>query len=217
MRRFVSMFVLLAAAAAVIGLAKPGLAQGPKAGGQRKPGPKPGTFFGAPGAATPGLSGLPGFWMLGQGNVQKELSLTDEQKDKLLALAKKYQDESRQEWVEVSNLPREKRQERLAELRKKADKRTAEVRKEVEAVLQPRQVERLKELRFRLLAGALLQNPATLKRLEVTPEQEEKLRQLREELQQKIQELQQQNTEKALSVLTPEQREKLKDVPAPGL
>jgi len=221
MRRFSWVVVTVVAAIAVSRWATAGEAPGSKAGGEKKPAAKPGMYFGAGGAPGAGVSlglyGLPGFWMLAQENVQKELELSAEQKEKLLAIAKKSQEQSRQDWAEVAKLPREEQAQAMNELREKTAKRSAEVRKEVEAVLLPKQLERLKEIRFRLQAPAMLQNPRTLEQLGLTDQQKQDLRQLREELQKKMQELQKENTEKALKVLSPEQIEKLKEMPTPGL
>jgi Spy/CpxP family protein refolding chaperone len=216
MRRFLSLFVATSAAGALIGWTAPGLAQGPKAAAEKKPASKPETSAAPEAWAASPLYSLPGFWMLGQENVQKELELTAEQRDKLLAIAKKSQDQTRQDWTQFAKLPAKERADRMKELRDKTARRAALVYKAVEAVLTPSQLERVQEIRFRLQVVAMLQDPQTLEQLGLTDQQKQELRRLREELQKKLQEVQQENTEKTLRVLSPEQIEKLKKMPNPA-
>jgi len=216
MRRFLSPLAVASAAVGLLGWAASGSAQGPKAAAGKKPASKPETPAAPEASAASALYGLPGFWMLGQENVQKEIELTAEQRDKLLAIAKKSQDQTRQEWTQFAKLPAKERADRMKALREKTAKRADQVFKAVEAVLTPGQLERIKEIRFRLQAVAMLQDPQTLEKLGLTDRQKQALRQLREELQKKIQEVQQENTEKTLKVLSPEQIEKLKAMPNPG-
>jgi Spy/CpxP family protein refolding chaperone len=162
------------------------------------------------GFATPSF-GLPGYWLLGMESTQQELQLTDEQKQQLKTLAEKYQAESRHEWGQLRALSREEQKQKMAEWREKTSQQHAEVRRQVESVLQPVQLTRLKEIQWRTRGPATLSNPRTLEQLSVSEEQQQKLRRLREECQQKTQQLQQEMFHKSLQVLTPEQQAKLKE------
>jgi Spy/CpxP family protein refolding chaperone len=172
--------------------------------------------FGPPGAA-PAFS-LPGYWTLGMENTQKELQITDEQKQKLKELADKYQADMREYWSRTRELPREEQRKRFAEWRENSAKQQQEIRKQVESVLRPEQVARLKERNLRVRGPALLGSPRTMEKLTLSGDQKEKLQKVREESQQKMQQLQQQmqklqqaTFDKSYQLLTPEQQAKLKE------
>ncbi len=151
----------------------------------------------------PGGPGGPGggFMLLRLENVQADLQLTAEQKTKLEALGQE---------------PRGGR-----ENRENREKQIAEI-------LKPEQLERLKQIRIQIEPGmALHNNPEVAKALALTDEQKGKLRTLREEAREAMREafqdgedltpqerrakgveMRKEMLEKALGVLTPEQREK---------
>jgi Spy/CpxP family protein refolding chaperone len=187
---------------------------------------------GRPGTPKPGMGGmgqfappgpapafmLPGYWALGMENTQKELKLTDQQKQKLKDLAEKYQTEMREYWSQSRRLPREEQQQRSTEWRERSAKQQREIRKQVEAVLQPEQLARLKEMNFHMRGPALLGNPRTMELLGLTEDQKGKLERAREESQQKMQQLQQEMRKlqhdtfhRSVEILTPEQQAKLKE------
>jgi Spy/CpxP family protein refolding chaperone len=160
---------------------------------------------------------LPGFAELRTENVQKELELTDEQKEKLIAIGQKYYAETRQDWAGFAGMSAEERKEKYAEIRQKNLKRMQEVRKQVEEVLSADQLERLKQVNLRTRGAAALSNPKILDELGITEAQRNKLRQIREQLQERIRKLQQETLEKTLEVLTPEQRKKLEELTTEGV
>ena len=155
--------------------------------------------------------GLPGYSLLGMESTQQELQLTNEQKQKLKALADKYQAEARQQWGQLRDLSRDEQQKKMAEWREKISGQHADIRRQVESLLQPVQLARLKEIQWRIRGPATLSNPRTLERLSLSEEQKRELRRLREEWQQKTQQLQQETFRQSLQVLTPEQQARLKE------
>jgi len=159
---------------------------------------------------------LPGFAELRMENVQKELQLTDQQKEKLIAIGQKYYDETRRDWAALAGMSAEERKGKYAEIRQKNLKRMQEVRKQVEELLSPDQLERLKQINLRTRGTAALLNPKILDELGITEAQRNKLRQLREQLQERIRQLQQETLEKTLEVLSPEQRKKLEELTNEG-
>ena len=189
-------------AAAVLPMPATALAQ---EAAKPRPNPPAGTGFAAP------ALDLPGFWLLGMESTQRELQLTDEQKQKLKTFAERYQTEARQQWGQLRELPREEQQKKMAEWRARTVQQHAEVRRQVEAVLQPEQLVRLKEIQWRTRGPATLSNPRSLEQLSLSEEQKQELRRLREDCQQKTQQLQQELFRKSLQVLTPEQQAKLKE------
>jgi Spy/CpxP family protein refolding chaperone len=165
-------------------------------------------LFGPPGAAA---FSLPGYWTLGMENTQKELKLTDEQKQKLKDLADKYQTEMREYWSQTRELPREEQRKRFAEWREKSAKQQQEIRKQVESVLRPEQMARLQELNLRMRGPYLLGSPRTMEKLNLSEDQKGRLQKVREESQQQMQKLQQETFDKSYQILTPEQQAKLKE------
>ncbi len=159
---------------------------------------------------------LPGFWELRTEGVQKELELTDQQKDKLRAIGQEYYEQTRRDWTGFRGMSAGERKKKYAEIRQKNVERMKEIRKQVEKVLSPGQLERLKQINLRTRGAAALANPRVLSQLEVTESQKQRLRQIREQLQERIRKLQQETLEKTLGVLTSEQRKKLEDLTIEG-
>lgn len=164
--------------------------------------------------------GVPGYGALASTSVQKELGLSDAQKQKLRKIADEYRRETqeawRQQWEKIRHLSPEEQQKYWAEeretLARRGKERIAAVRKAVEVVLTPQQLQQLQEINFRNRAAAMLQNPGTLDRLGATQQQKERLRKLHEELQQKIYQLQRQAFEESFQVLTPDQQRQLREM-----
>jgi Spy/CpxP family protein refolding chaperone len=190
-----------------------------------QPAPKPTPGGGVPAGrggwvgqgAAPAFT-LPGYVMLGTESTQKELKVTDEQKQQLKALAEKYQADMRQQYEKVREVPKDEQAKFWADWRQKSAQRQAEIRKEVEAVLQPEQVAKLKELNLRMRGPGLLSYTRTMEQLDLTAEQKTKLQGVRDEWQQKqqkmqqeMQKLQQEMFDKSFQLLTPAQQDKLKE------
>ena len=195
--------LLAAAAIAAEGPGKPGGPGGPGAGGPWQPG-------------RPNIGGVPGYWMLGMENIQKELELVDEQKQKLLEIAEQYQAQMRQDWEEIRKLPPDEQRKRWSQQREKMTQRAAEVRKQVEQVLLPHQLDKLKELTFRMRAGSMLTSPGTIEQLKLSDDQKRKLQKIRQETMEKTQKLQQEALDESLGVLTEDQKAKLRDLSVQG-
>lgn len=159
---------------------------------------------------------IPGFYMLRQEYVQKELDLADEQKQKLQELGKKYYEDIRRDWTGLRDLSAEQRKAKYAEIREENQKRTEALRKEMEKVLSPQQLDALKQINLRSRGPYALQNPRILDQMGVTAQQKEGLRKLREEYQERTRQLQKESFEKCLEVLTPEQRKQFEEMGADG-
>ena len=153
--------------------------------------------------------------------VQQELQLVDEQRDKLMAAADELRDKAREEmrgmFEEMRDLSDEERRERFGEIRTRFEKINADMEAELKKSLLPHQFERLKQidLQARMQRGgtSALTSGEVGDALALTDEQREKLEQraaeVREELQGQIRQLQADARKKVLDVLTSEQRAKL--------
>jgi hypothetical protein len=145
-------------------------------------------------------------------HVQEELELVAEQREKLEKLSQEHDDQARQSWDALRDLPMQERLKKSAEIRRKNADRLEEFRKQALDVLLPHQQEKLKQIVFRMQAQSALANPRLLDQLGLDAEQKKLLQQLRDELAAKTRQLQREMVEKSLEVLTPEQRQQLKDV-----
>ncbi len=161
--------------------------------------------------------GLPsGYHMLRMENVQKEIELLDEQKEKIEAISKKYYEDMRNDWSGIRDMSAEQRREKVNELREKHAKTREQLKEQVEAVLLPHQRDALKKMNFRMQAGYAMRNPRIVEKLGLSAEQKEKLATYQKELQEKTRELQQKMLDKALGVLTAEQKEQFEKMGSEG-
>lgn len=159
---------------------------------------------------------LPGFRELRTEDVQQELQLSDQQKNKLRAIGEKYYNQSRQDWAELRGMSAEERRKKYAEIREKNAKRIKQIRKQVEQLLSADQLQRLTQINLRTRVPTALANPRVLDRLRVTEEQKRRLRQILEQMQREMRRLQQKTLERTLEVLTPQQQQQLEELTTQG-
>ena len=189
--------------------------------------PSEGGFRGGPGG--PGSFGGPfgGGGMLGlvmREEVQQELQLVDEQRQKVVDAAEAARDQMRDEmrdlFSQMRDLSDEERRGRFDEIRGRMEAMNADLEAKLKKVLLPHQFERLKQIdvqaRMQQRGASALSGGDLAKALGLTDEQREKLQQraeeVRQELQEKIRQLQAEARDKMLDVLTPEQRAKLEQL-----
>jgi Spy/CpxP family protein refolding chaperone len=182
-------------------------------------GPPPGGFGGPGGPGGFGGGGILGLAM--RDEVQQELQLVDEQRDKVRDLVDgardKMRDQFRGMFENMRDLSDEERQARFGELRAKMEEMNADMEKDLASVLLPHQMERLKQIdlqtKMRYRGAGALTGGDVAKALNLTDEQREKLEkraaEVQEELQGKIRELQAEARKKMIDVLTPEQQAQL--------
>jgi Spy/CpxP family protein refolding chaperone len=182
--------------------------------------------------------GLPGYYLLQTESVQKEIDLTPQQKEKLQEIAKKYYDQvseqakeyQKTDWAKVQQMKPDDQKKFYDELRGRQAKQsevtkkwTEEAKKQVEQVLQPKQIEQLKDIAFRQRAASMLYMPQVLDQLGLSDEQKATIGKIREKLQarmakaqQRMMQMQSDSNRKAIGVLTPQQLEKLKTLSEKG-
>jgi Spy/CpxP family protein refolding chaperone len=192
-----------------LGVASPMLAQppGPPGGG---PG-GPGGFFGGG-----GIVGL-----VARDEVQQELQLVDEQKDKVRSITdevrNKLRDQMRDMFTQMRDPSDEERRAKFGEIRTKLEAVNADTEKELEKVLLPHQMERLKQIdlqtKIQQRGSSALTSGDVAKALNLTDEQRDKLEkraaEVQEELQTQIKQLQADARKKMIDVLTPDQQAQL--------
>jgi len=168
--------------------------------------------FGGPGGDAGAIFGL-----MQDENVRKDAEITEEQLTKIREIGRKMFEGGREQFQGLRDLSEEEREKKMTEIRENMAKRATELQKEVNDVLLPHQVARLKQitLQSRLRRGNTsdaIASDAVAKELGITDEQKEKLKAAQEEAQKEMQEkltkLQDELKAKVLKVLTAEQRAK---------
>jgi len=121
----------------------------------------------------------------------------------------------------MREMSQEEREQRMAEVREKMEKQRTEMEGKVKEILLPHQIKRLEQIqvqtrmRWAGTSGAL-GSEELAEKLGITEEQREKLQAKQEEVQKKLAEkiakARQEAQDEILSVLTPEQVKKIKDL-----
>ena len=159
-----------------------------------------------------GLTGL-----LRDSNVAKELELVDDQVEQIQEIGNGIGEKMRERFQELRNLPDDERREAFGSI---AEEIQEEIEKELSDVLLPHQMKRLKQIQMQQSlrgggANGLTRGPLA-DELGITEEQIEELREkaeeVQEELQEEIRKLQEEAREEILTVLTPAQRRKYKEL-----
>jgi hypothetical protein len=165
--------------------------------------------------------------LLSNKSVQKELKATDEQVEKLNAFAREMREKGREEFQGLRELSQEERREKMQAL---ARTRAAELVKGRDAILKPEQVKRFEEIQLQQSGAGAFSSPRVQEKLKLTEDQKTKVRAInmesgrstreafqdlqsdREGAMKKIAEIRKQATEKALAVLTDDQKKAWKEM-----
>lgn len=201
-------FLFVAVAFCAIAVAQPG--GPPQGGGPRGPGGFGGPFGGG------GLIGL-----AARDEVQQELQLVDEQKDKVRDLADDMRNKAGQQmrsmFRDMQDLSDEERRAKFGEIQSKAQEMAKDADKKLEGILLPHQLERLKQIdlqnKIRQRGSDALTNGDVAEALNLTDDQRDKLEkraaEVQQELDTKIKELRADARKKVIDVLTPDQQAQL--------
>lgn len=177
-----------------------------------------GGFRGGPGGMMGG-DGIIG--LLQRDEVRQELQLVDDQQEQLQAIADEVRgqvrDEMRGLFEQMRDLGEEERRAKFQEIRDRMEEVRTDVEGRIQKVLLPHQFERLKQIdvqaRIQRQGASALTGGELAKALNLTDEQQQKIRERSEEVQreldEQIRQLRLEARNKLLEVLTPEQRAKL--------
>jgi hypothetical protein len=193
------------------------LAQGQGQGGGRF-----GGMGGGFGGGFGGGGGDPSFLLMAP-SVQTELTLSDDQKTSLQKLQQDMMASGRDFFQQMQGLSQEERQ-------KKVQERAKENRKKIAEILLPQQMDRLDEISLQQSGAGALSRDDVADKLALTDDQKGKLKDLaddtrqkimdtfsggppqddqeRQEMQKKVTEIRTQQSDKALAILTDEQKSK---------
>lgn len=119
------------------------------------------------------MGGMGGPNLINNPAVQKEIKLTDEQKEKATSFMEEYGSKMREAMGELRDLPPEERTAKM-------QKMNADGVKDVEKMLKPEQAKRFKEIVFQARGVDVLTDPEATKALKVTADQSDKIKNLLE-------------------------------------
>jgi hypothetical protein len=159
---------------------------------------------------------IPGLYSLNLESIRQEIGLTEDQKAKLKEISDAYQAsmqrlqaDAEQRQAEIKTLPREEQQKQIAELYDHATKFAQSARKKADAVLTPEQLKTLDKITFQLWVAGVLARPNAQQQIGLSEAQQKQVLGVYEKATEKMQKLQRETAEEALTILTPEQVEKL--------
>jgi len=183
------------------------------ANAQRGGGGNRGGGRGGGGFARGAMGGFGEVMMLRSEQIRDELEVTDEQWDDLQQLQRDMMGEMRNMFQEMRDMDEDERADFMKEV-------TEDIQAEIGEILLPHQTKRLKQVSLqqsmRRGTGGLLRNQAVIDELDLSDSDIEKLEEKNEEVQkelnEKIAKMRKQAQEEIFSVLSKEQRSKLKEM-----
>jgi Spy/CpxP family protein refolding chaperone len=145
-------------------------------------------------------------------NVRKEIDLVAEQDQKLQAISKDYQAKVQEAYAPFRDpkMPQEERQTKYKESQEKLNVLNAEVTNQVKEVLLPHQIKTLDQIDLRQKAATMLQYGPYVEKLNLSDDTKEKIKKKRDALNEAVAKMQREAFDEILQLLTPEQREQLK-------
>ena len=155
---------------------------------------------------------LPVYWSLAQESVRREIDLVPEQDQKLLAISKDYQTKMNEFYAPLRDpkIPQEERTQKYKEAQEKLTTLNQEVTKQVKEILLPHQVKTLDQIDLRQKAATMLQYAPYVEKLNLSDETKDKIKKKRDALNEAVAKMQREAFDEILQLLTPEQREQLK-------
>jgi Spy/CpxP family protein refolding chaperone len=181
-----------------------------------------------------GMMGGGGMLMLLQNEqVQKDIELVADQKEKLQKLAAATRETMQSKMGDTEKLSREERMTKMMEVGKELQ---TEAQKKIEGILLPHQLERIKQIQLQsmlaTMPGAALASPEVVKDLGLTDDQQAKVKALNEEARkamadmfsggrpsdadrEKMDKARKERDAKFMDILTAEQKEKLEKMKGP--
>jgi hypothetical protein len=136
--------------------------------------PPPQSMVGLPGASRFGTDPL---HLLQTAKVKQELKITDDQSAKLAKVAGKYDQEAASKLgsVQLQGLSGQQKVGKEQEVRDTGDKLIESSRKEVSSILNPDQLNRLKQILLQVNGAEALQDKEVAKQVGITPEESAKI------------------------------------------
>ncbi len=183
-----------------------------------------GTSANAQGFGGRGGGGMGGPALLANKSVQKELKLTDEQVEKATAVATEIREKMQEK---MQDIPQEERREKMPAIMAELNK---EAQKSLKEILKPEQATRFEQINLQVAGLQAFARPEVASKLKVTDEQKEKIKALQDESQasmreifqgagddregamKKITELRKETFEKAVALMSDDQKKAWKEM-----
>src|ERR1700680_3532698 len=139
--------------------------------------PPPPSMVGLPGASRYGTDPL---HLLQTAKVKQELKITDDQSAKLAKVAAKYDQEAASKLgnVQLQGLSGQQKVGKEQEIRDTGDKLIESSRQEVSSILNPDQLNRLKQILLQVNGAEALQDKEVAKQVGITPDESAKIQQI---------------------------------------
>ncbi len=132
------------------------------------------------GGAGGGLLRDNAFGLFRNEKVQKDLELTDEQKESIKKVEEQFREATKDTTSGLRDLSQEERRKKLTEIREKLAPKLKEVQEKINGVLNAKQRDRLNELKIQARGAAALLDKDTAEALKLSDDQQKKLKGLEE-------------------------------------
>ena len=126
--------------------------------------------------------------LLNSPTVQKELNLSDDQKAKISEAVDKARAAMGKMRSDMGDLSQEERQAQMKKIRPKMQAQAEETKKTIEGILQPKQVERLREIALQVVGVRAVNDKEVQKGLKLSDDQVAKIKTIGGDLRKKLQE-----------------------------
>jgi hypothetical protein len=153
---------------------------------------------------------LPTYSALSDTKIRKQIGLSAEQEKKLREISDAFVAENQKSSDRLIKMKPAEQKAKQAELQKEWEQLRMNCRKQIEEVLTAQQLDDCKKLVFPQMAYGMLFDPQVRKTIELAPAQKDKVKQLRDEMGRGYQRELDDKTEKAMTLLSPEQLKKLR-------
>ncbi len=162
-----------------------------------------------------------GLALLSNKSVQKELKLTDEQIEKADKAATEMREKNTEKFTEIRSLEGDERTQKMAELQKEI---ASETKKVAGTILKPEQAKRFEEISLQIRGAQAFSDSEVQGKLKLTDDQKSKLKSMSDEMQarrrevfaefqndreaatKKMTEMQKEGNDKAMALLTDDQK-----------
>lgn len=153
---------------------------------------------------------LPGLFPLSMAGVQREIGLTDEQKQQLKAISDRYAASVQQLGAAFERLDPDEKQKQGRDFNEQAAAAARSAQRKAEAVLTPQQLRAVRKIAFDLSAALALADPKTQEKIGLSPQQRQRLKEVFEQAGEKMQQLQRDTARRTMEVLDDDQTAALK-------
>ncbi len=170
---------------------------------------RPGSGEPSPAPASKFLS-IPGLVPLSMEGVQRDIGLTPEQRQQLKAVSAGYAASMQRLGKSFNEFSPEEQQKRAKDINDQVAQLARNAQRKAEAILTPQQLRVVERIAFQLSAAGALSDPGLQDKLNLSPEQRQRLNAVYEQAGDKMQQLQRDTATRVMQLLNEEQATELK-------